>query len=54
MRLWDNAWDTLIPFLEYNIEMRRVLATTNGIESLSAWFRRATRQGGASPTTTRR
>ncbi len=27
VRLWDNAWDAFIPFLDYDIEVRRVLAT---------------------------
>ncbi len=33
-RLWDNAWDEFIPFLDYDIEIRRVLCSTNAIESL--------------------
>src|SRR6476659_9252244 len=41
VRLWDNAWDTFIPFLDYDIEIRRVLSSTNSIESLNARFRRA-------------
>ena len=34
VRLWDNAWDEFIPFLDYDIEIRRVLCSTNAIESL--------------------
>jgi putative transposase len=32
IRLWDNAWDEFIPFLDYDLEIRRVLSTTNAIE----------------------
>ena len=41
VRLWDNAWAEFIPFLDYDIEIRRVLWSTNGIESLNARYRRA-------------
>jgi len=49
VRLWDNAWDEFIPFLDYDIEVRRVLATTNSIESLNARFRRAIKARGHFP-----
>ncbi len=34
IRLWDNAWDEFIPFLDYDVEIRRVICSTNAIESL--------------------
>ena len=40
-RLWDNAWEQFIPFLDYDIEIRKVLCSTNAIESLNARYRRA-------------
>ena len=40
VRLWDNAWDEFIPFLDYDLEIRRVLCSTNAIESLNARYRR--------------
>jgi transposase-like protein len=49
VRLWDNAWETLIPFLDYDIEIRRVLSSTNSIESLNARFRRAVKARGHFP-----
>jgi putative transposase len=52
IRLWDNAWETFIPFLDYDIEIRRVLATTNSIESLNARFRRAIKARGHFPNDT--
>ena len=48
--LWDNAWEQLIPFLDYDVEIRRVLCSTNAIESLNARFRRAVRARGHFPT----
>ena len=32
-KLWDNAWNEFIPFLDYDIEIRTVLCSTNAIES---------------------
>ena len=40
IRLWNNAWQEFIPFLDYGIEIRRVLCSTNAIESLNARYRR--------------
>ena len=47
--LWSNAWDEFVPFLDYSPEIRRVLYSTNAIESLNARFRRATRARGHFP-----
>ncbi|TCC48566.1 IS256 family transposase [Kribbella capetownensis] len=50
IRLWDNAWNEFIPFLDYDVEIRRVLCSTNAIESLNARYRRAIRARGHFPT----
>jgi transposase-like protein len=50
IRLWDNAWAEFTPFLDYSPEIRRVIYSTNAIESLHARFRRATRARGHFPT----
>lgn len=50
VRLWENAWEEFIPFLDYDIEIRRVLCSTNAIESLNARYRRAVRARGHFPT----
>lgn len=47
--LWDNAWSEFVPFLDYNVEIRRVIYSTNAIESMHARFRRATRARGHFP-----
>ena len=47
--LWTNAWSEFVPFLDYAPEIRRVIYSTNAIESLNARFRRATRARGHFP-----
>lgn len=50
IRLWRNAWDEFIPFLDYDIEIRRLLSTTNAIESLNSRFRRSVNGKGHFPS----
>jgi transposase-like protein len=50
VRLWDNAWAEFIPFLDYDVEIRQVLCSTNAIESLNARYRRAVKARGHFPT----
>ena len=49
VKLWDNAWEEFIPFLDYDVEIRRVICSTNAIESLNARYRRAIRARGHFP-----
>ncbi len=46
---WENAWEEFVPFLEFPVELRRIVYTTNAIESLNARFRRAVRHRGHFP-----
>jgi putative transposase len=50
IRLWQNAWDEFIPFLDYDVEIRKVICSTNAIESLNARYRRAVKARGHFPT----
>jgi putative transposase len=50
VRLWQSAWDEFIPFLDYDVEIRRIICSTNAIESLNARYRRAVRARGHFPT----
>ncbi len=50
IRLWRNAWAEFIPFLDYDVEIRRMICSTNAIESLNARYRRAVRARGHFPT----
>lgn len=47
--LWRRSWPEFIPFLDFPLEVRRLIYTTNGIESLNARFRAATRRRGHFP-----
>ena len=49
VRLWNNAWSEFIPFLDYDVEIRRVICSTNAIESLNARYRRAIKARGHFP-----
>ncbi|EFG74463.1 hypothetical protein HMPREF0591_5629, partial [Mycobacterium parascrofulaceum ATCC BAA-614] len=31
IRLWDNAWNEFIPFLDYDVEIRRVICSTDEV-----------------------
>jgi transposase-like protein len=50
IRLWRNAWTEFVPFLDYDVEIRKVICSTNAIESLNARYRRAVRARGHFPT----
>jgi putative transposase len=47
--LWRNAWSEFVPFLDYDPEIRRVICSTNAIESINARYRRAIRARGHFP-----
>ncbi len=46
VRLWENAWAEFVPFLRFDAEIRRIVCTTNAIESVNARIRRAVRARG--------
>ena len=48
--LWRNAWEEFIPFLDYDVEIRKIICSTNAVESLNARYRRAIRARGHFPT----
>ena len=49
-KMWRAAWEEFTPFLAYDVEIRRVLFSTNAIESLHARYRRAVTVRGHFPT----
>ena len=49
IKLWRDAWAEFIPFLAFPVEVRKMIYTTNTIESLNARFRRSTRVRGHFP-----
>jgi putative transposase len=46
---WERSWGEFVPFLEFPVELRTLVYTTNAIESLNARFRRAVRHRGHFP-----
>lgn len=48
--LWRDAWDRFVPMLDYPPEIRKVLYTTNMVESLNYQLRKITRHRGHFPT----
>jgi transposase-like protein len=50
VRLWTNAWAEFTPFLQFDVEIRTLVCTTNAIESLNARIRRAVNARGHFPT----
>jgi len=49
VRLWDRAWAEFVPFLAFDPEIRRVICSTNAIESVNARIRRAVKARGHFP-----
>ena len=47
--MWESAWGEFVPFLDYPRELRKIVYTTNAIESLNSRFRRAVRHRGHFP-----
>lgn len=41
--LWPNAWSEFVPFLDWDVEIRRIICSTNAIESLNTRYRHAVR-----------
>ena len=46
---FENAWERFIPFLAFPPEVRRVIYTTNSIESLNYQLRKVTKNRGHFP-----
>ena len=49
IRLWRNSWEQFTPYLAFPPEIRKIVYTTNAIESLNARFRQACRRRGHFP-----
>jgi putative transposase len=51
-RSWRSNWDKIIPFLSYPNEIRRVIYTTNAIESLNMTLRKVIKNRASFPNDT--
>ena len=47
---WERAWDQFIPFLEYDTAIRKVIYTTNAIESINYQLRKIIKNRGHFPS----
>lgn len=47
---WERAWERFVPFLDFPPMLRRVIYTTNAIESLNYQLRKVTRNRGHFPS----
>ena len=50
MNRWSDNWDVVSPMFKFSAEVRRVMYTTNAIESLNSGFRRLNRQRSVFPS----
>ena len=44
--VWHNAWGEFVPFLDYPVELRKIVYTTNAIESINFQLRKITKNRG--------
>ncbi|WP_237533644.1 IS256 family transposase [Streptomyces sp. SID685] len=49
IKLWSDAWAEMVPFLSFDVEIRKVICSTNAIESVNARIRKAVRARGHFP-----
>jgi putative transposase len=49
-RMWRAHWSNLTPFFDYPPAIRKVIYTTNAVESVNAQLRKVTKHRGAFPT----
>lgn len=49
VRVWENAWERFIPFLAFPPALRKVIYTTNAIESLNYQLRKVIKNRGHFP-----
>lgn len=52
MRSWSTNWDAISPIFKFSAEVRKVIYTTNAIESLNSTYRRLNGQRSVFPSST--
>ena len=50
MRSWKQNWDAISPIFKFSANVRKVIYTTNAIESLNATYRKLNRQRSVFPS----
>lgn len=52
MQRWADNWDVISPMFKFSTQVRKVIYTTNAIESLNSGYRRLNRQRSVFPSST--
>ena len=52
MKSWNKNWDVISPIFKFSMEVRKVIYTTNAIESLNSVYRRLNSQRSVFPSDT--
>ena len=52
MKRWKDNWDTVSPIFKFSTTVRKVIYTTNAIESLNSTYRKLNRQRSVFPSDT--
>lgn len=52
MKRWSDNWDVISPIFKFSSDVRKVIYTTNAIESLNATYRKLNRQRSVFPSDT--
>ena len=49
MKRWKDNWDAISPIFKFSVAVRKVIYTTNAIESLNSTYRKLNRQRSVFP-----
>lgn len=52
MKRWYDNWDAITPIFKFSPDVRKVIYTTNAIESLNSTYRKLNRQRSVFPSDT--
>ena len=52
MKSWYKNWDVISPIFKFSMEVRKIIYTTNAIESLNSGYRRLNKQRSVFPSDT--
>lgn len=52
MNRWYDNWDAVCPIFKFSMEVRKVIYTTNAIESVNSTYKKLNRQRSVFPSPT--
>ena len=50
MKRWIENWDVVVPIFKFSMDVRKIIYTTNAIESLNSSYRKLNRQRSVFPS----